>query len=333
MVAPWKIQVVEEIKKLLEEYPVIGIADAMDLPTAQFQRIRKELKKRGVIIKVVKKTLLKRALDQVKDKKKGIEEIEKYIEKGKRVTPTLIFAKDINAFKLFKLIEENKSPAPAKPGVIAPKDIVIPAGPTPFTPGPMIGFLSRMGLKVKVEGGRIVIQEDKVIVRAGEVIKPEVADLLNKLGIEPLEVKLKVLGIWEAGIFYPADVLAIDEKEYKENVIKAFRTAVELGIRIGFPARDILPVAIQRAYKIALELSAIAGIPSKSNIEYLLKKAQSIALTLAFRLPEDLRPEEVKVVTEAPKEAKEEEKPKEEEKKEEKAEEETLGGLAALFGT
>ena len=50
----------------------------------------------------------------------------------------LIFT-DMNPFKLFKILEDSKTPAPAKPGAIAPADIVVPRGDTGSAPGPILG--------------------------------------------------------------------------------------------------------------------------------------------------------------------------------------------------
>ena len=46
-------------------------------------------------------------------------------------------------------LEKSKSNAPAKPGQTAPSDLVLPAGETPFTPGPMIGELGQLGIKTE----------------------------------------------------------------------------------------------------------------------------------------------------------------------------------------
>ena len=49
------------------------------------------------------------------------------------------------------------TPAPAKEGQLAPFDIVVPKGPTPFGPGPIIGELQKIGLPAAIEAGKIGI--------------------------------------------------------------------------------------------------------------------------------------------------------------------------------
>jgi len=60
-VASWKKNKVEEIKKLLTEYPVIGIVDLTNLPSAQFQKIRHSLRD-SVLIKMTRARLVKIAI-------------------------------------------------------------------------------------------------------------------------------------------------------------------------------------------------------------------------------------------------------------------------------
>ncbi|MHA1742869.1 MAG: 50S ribosomal protein L10, partial [Candidatus Heimdallarchaeota archaeon] len=61
MVREEKIKEVEELKKMIESYPVIGLLDIFKLPSRQFQEIRKKLRGKS-LIKIVKKSLLKLAI-------------------------------------------------------------------------------------------------------------------------------------------------------------------------------------------------------------------------------------------------------------------------------
>ena len=66
---------VEEMKKLLDDYPVIGVVNLHKMPSAQLQNIRKTLSGEAKI-KMSKKTLMKFALEKCKHKKmKELEEL------------------------------------------------------------------------------------------------------------------------------------------------------------------------------------------------------------------------------------------------------------------
>lgn len=267
-----KKRVVKEIENLANNYPVIGILDLTSMPSRQLQRMRRNLEGKA-IIKVARKRLIERALKNLK--KNGVEKLLEFDS----AQPAMIFSK-LDSFKLFKIIKENKSPAPAKPNVVSPKDIVIEAGPTEFPPGPMISEFNKIGLKTKVESGKIVISESKVVVKKGEVIKKEVSDVLNKLGIEPLEIGLDLKGTFENGVIFSKDVLDIDEEEYLENIKKVVRDAFNLTVNIGYPTDENIEFLIIKAFNECRNLSLELEIPSKETIEDLIllsyKKMKSL---------------------------------------------------------
>ena len=155
---------VETLRSLFSEYDTIALVDLTSLPSPQLQIMRSKLKKDNVVVRVTKKRLIKKALENFKGKK-GIEEFVPFLD---NVMPALIFSR-LNSFKLSLFLRKNKSKVAAKPGQTAPKDLVVNAGPTSFAPGPMIGELGSLGVKAVVEQGKIVIKKDTVVVKKGEV--------------------------------------------------------------------------------------------------------------------------------------------------------------------
>ena len=128
MVSEIKIKKVNELKQLVKSYPIIGVVNLQSLPAPQLQSLRRSLRGK-VEIRMARRRMLQRALEGSEaDKLSG----------HLSGMPALLFTKD-NPFSLFKILDKNKSRAPAKPGQIAPRDIVINAGPTSFAPGPVIG--------------------------------------------------------------------------------------------------------------------------------------------------------------------------------------------------
>ncbi len=263
---------VERLVKLIDSYPVVGIIDIYMLPAKQLQKIKQDLKDK-IKVRVAKKTLIKRALE--KSSKKGIAGLADKM-KGQ---PALILSK-VDPFKLFKLLEKNKAPRAAKPGDIATKDIVIKAGPTDLQAGPAISTLQKVGLKTKVEGGKISIMQDKVICKEGETITPEVANVLSALKIEPLEIGLNLVVAWENGIIYERDVLAVDEEEYRERIVQAVMEMMNLSLNVGYLVKETAEFAIIKAWREMKSLGVEAGIYEKDVIEDLLAKASAEAKAL-----------------------------------------------------
>jgi large subunit ribosomal protein L10 len=270
---PEKISEVEELKKLIEKYPAVGVIDLYKMPAAALQSIRNELKGKAVI-RVNKKSIAKFALEKVKDKGKLVDIL------GKQ--PALIFT-EMNPFRLYKIVEKGKSSVAAKPGDIAPKDIIVRAGPTDLPPGPAITTLSKLKILAKVEGGKISVIKDTPVAKAGDRITEELASVLGMLKLKPIEVMLNVTGMWEGGTVYKKDVLAVDEAKFKSDITLASSRAMNLAMNAGWVTKETIRPMLMKAFMNAKELGVGAGIIDKGVIDELLAKAQAQATALKAR--------------------------------------------------
>lgn len=235
---------VEVLKKLLQTEGNIGLIDLTSLPSAQFQKIKHKLRK-DAQIRVTKKSLLKLAIDQIKDKKKGIEDLDKYLVSS---MPALMITKE-DPFKIARLIAKNKSQSAAKAGQVSPKDLIIPEGPTSFAPGPIIGELGAAGIKAAIEGGKVVIKKETTIVHKGEVITQKQSDMLAKFGIKPMEIGLNVLAIYQNGEIYNREILFTDEEAYIEMIKTVAAEALNLAVFIAYPTKETIEILLQKAEK------------------------------------------------------------------------------------
>jgi large subunit ribosomal protein L10 len=257
MVSERKKMAVEQLGKELKEYSVIGILDMFKLPAKQLQEIRDSLRDKA-IIKMTKKNVIKLAIENT-----GMTDLKK-LESIIKNQPALLLS-NVNSFELAKIIESSKSSAPAKAGDIATKEIVIKAGPTSLKPGPVIGELQRVKLPAGVEGDKIVIKKNTVIVKGGEVITKPVADVLMKLGIEPVEISLNLLAAYDNGTIYGRDLLFIPKEKYESDLIAACRNALGLAMSIGLPTPETVPLMITKAYREAMCLASKVGISGEIN--------------------------------------------------------------------
>jgi len=305
--APKKKKTVKEIVDKIKKYPIIGVVNMENLPTPQLQRMRAQLRDK-VDLLMTKKRLILKALDQVKDKP-GLEKI-KEIMKG---MPALLFTEE-NPFTLFKTLKQNKSKAPAKAGQTAPSDIIVPAGPTPFAPGPVIGELGAIGIKASVEGGKISIKSDTKVASEGDEISEKLASMLTRLGIEPMEIGLDLLAVYEKGTIYPKSVLDIDEEKFMSDLMMSASQAHELALQTGYTTPETIEPMIQRTYRAAKTIAKEGKFMADEVAAEMVEQAEREMLALKGQLPE-IKVEEKPA--EAPKEKKKKEA-KTEEKKEEK---------------
>lgn len=324
MVATWKIKEVENLAERISKSKVIGLVDISGIPSRQFQRMRKGLRGKAEI-KVTKNSIMKRAFEKTK-----LKDLGGYIQGSMGIVFT-----DLDPFKLNKLMRSTKTTAPAKSGSIANKDIVVPAGDTPFKPGPIIGELQRVGIKAKIEGGKIVVTEDSPVVREGGIISADLANVLTRLGIEPMEIGLEINAAYENGIIYTREILEIDEEKTIANLKNAYQRALNLALNAKIYNSVTINLFLRKAFSDAISLAINAEIINKETIGFMLSKANMQMLSLASRIPEGLDDElrgSISIVSEKKAEKIEEEK-KEKPKEEEKAtEEDAASGLANLFG-
>jgi len=265
MVNPKKIEEVEKLVELIEEYPVVGILDLTKIPSKPLQLMRKILRGKAMI-KVSKKSLIKLAIQ--KSKKKNLTKLIDYLQ-GQ---PALILSL-IDPFKLFKILQSEKTPAPAREGDIAPKDIVVKAGPTPLPSGPVISLFQKLKIPIMVQDGKIHVREDTVVVKKGEAISADAASLFSKLGIEPMEITLNLVAAYEDGVVYTKDVLAVDEEAYKQSLIEAYLNAFKLSIGVVWPTKHNIEILIRKAYQEAKNLGLNANVLDKGIVKDLILKA------------------------------------------------------------
>jgi large subunit ribosomal protein L10 len=330
-VAEWKKEEVKELQTLIKDHPVVGIANLSDIPAPQLQKMRENLRG-SARVKMSRINLMNLALND--SGKVNIENLSEHME-GQ---PALIFT-DMNPFKLYKILEESKTPAPAKAGSVATADIVVPKGDTSFMPGPILGELQKIGVPAKIDKGKIVITEDKTIVAEGEEISRDVASMLTRLEIYPLEVGIDLKAAYEDETIYTSDILTIDTDETFSDVQKAYQQAINLSVNAVVFTKESTPLLISKAAGQSMNLALNADILTSKTTDLILAKAFAQMLALASELAEDALDDELReklsakasqaAVTE---EKEEEEESEEEEEAEEEKEEDAAAGLGALFG-
>src|SRR3989440_220942 len=204
-VAPVKKRLVEDLASRCAKAQVVGIVNIHGIPAPQFQAIRKKLWGRATIT-VAKNNLLRLALQQANAKKPDLVKLGETID-----GQTAVVTADINPFRLVKELEATKTRAPARGGEVVPEALGVGGGEPLLNPGPVGGELQRAGIPAAIERGKVVIRQDKLMVKAGQRIPRDVAQQLARLEIFPLIVGLDLRGAYEAGTGFQRDALALDD--------------------------------------------------------------------------------------------------------------------------
>ncbi len=261
-----KLSEIEEITQLIKNHKVIGIASLQKVRAAQLQELKKKLSDK-MYMRVIKNTLMKRAIENCKEKTE-LEKLEEHLTGSN----TYIFT-NLNPFQLVLLLERGKVTTTAKAGDIAAFDVIVPAGNTGQPPGPIISQLNAVGLPTRIEAGSVWINKGTLVVRKGEVISERLASVLSKLGIKPVEAGLAVKVAYDDGLIITQEHLLTDLNKTKQSLGKAYADAFTLSINAAYPTNENIILLIQISHKEAYALSLGAVIPTKETIIDLIRKA------------------------------------------------------------
>ncbi|MGP8076787.1 MAG: 50S ribosomal protein L10 [Thermoplasmata archaeon] len=263
-----KIARVNALASVLASKPMIAVVGIRGVPASALQRMRRELRNRDHPITVAPNSAIRHAIEKAVKKRPAFRPLLDQVN-----DPTAILAAEGNPFSLYQEFLRTRSPTPARGGEIAPADILVPSGTTSFKPGPIVGELQHAGFPAAIEKGKVILKKDTTIVKAGGTISREVAGLLTRLEIFPLEVGLTLRAVVDGTTFYPPEVLSVDLDERRADVARAAARAVGLAVEIGYPTPQSLPRLLSRAHRRALGLALATGYVTKETIEPLFAKA------------------------------------------------------------
>jgi large subunit ribosomal protein L10 len=302
-----KLKEVEKITALVNDFKVIGLAKLEKVPAKALHNLRDTL--RGdVVIRMSKKKLIQKAFKN--SKKKNLLELADSI-----FGITAMLFTNMNPIKLAQFLESKAVMGPAKPGDIAPGDIIVKAGDTKIAPGPIISeFSQNLKLQTLIKNGTIHIRNDKVTHTAGQLIDAKQAQLLGRLGLEPMTIKLDFYSAWEDGDIIPTEVLHLDVSTILDNVRLAASEGLNLALGLGMITSDTIKPLMAKAIRSSVALAMNLPIFIPEMVDQYMAKATREAMALNGAVFEG------------------EEQPETEEEPEPEKKEEEPAGLGSLFG-
>jgi len=253
-----KARIVGKLAERIKNAKTFMIVSIKNLPSPQFQKIKKNLREHAKI-KVAKKNILRRAIEELK--KESILPLENEVQEN-----CAFVISDLEGFELASLLAKNKTPIYAKAGQEAIEDIEVKAGPTGLTPGPAISELGALGIQIAVEDGKISIKQPKVIVKKGEVIDENAASILQKLDIKPFDIGLEPIALYDVQSEKIYKNIKIDSEEAIENLKQAKVKALGLAQKIVYYCKDTIGYLLAKANLGAGALEKLAPKEEKEEI-------------------------------------------------------------------
>jgi len=277
-VSEQKTAVVKNTVELLNKYDVIAAADLNKVQAGMLMDLRKSF--RGQLeIKAVKNTLMRISME--KAQKPGTPEFIKAI-----AGQNMFLFTNGNPFKLAMSLEKGKVESFAKAGDKALKELVIPAGNTGISPGPMISKFGGLGIKTRIEGGNIWVVADTPIAEKGDTITADMADLLQRLGIKAAQSGLGLKVVYEKGSLIPGSDLVIDLADYRRRLSEAVGGAMAVALKGAYVTPTTAPTLLSMAQQQAKAVAVEAGYVTPATAAEIIAKAAAQAKSLQGKVDE-----------------------------------------------
>ena len=140
-------------------------------------------------------------------------------------------------------------------------------------PGPIISQFTAVGLRTRIEAGSVYVSKAATVVKEGEPISIQLASLLSKLGIKPVEVGLSLKVVYDDGVILTEDDLTLDIDAFKESIEQAHQFAFNLSLEAAIVLPDNVELLVKMAHQKAKSLALEVGILNKDTVEDLVRKA------------------------------------------------------------
>jgi len=237
-----------KLNAALDEYKDILIIGVDFFGSKQMQQVRKTLRGKGVVL-MGKNTIIRKIIRERSEKNPALEQLLPYI----RGNIGFVFTNgDLNALR--QTVVQNKVPASAKTGVVAPIDVVIPPGPTGLDPG-QTSFFQTLNIGTKIIKGAIEMTTSSKVCTKGEKISASAVALLAKLNIRPFQYGITVDTVYENGSAYSVKVLDMSDADLVAMFTGSVARLAAVSFALGYINHATMPHSFGRAFKTICSLA------------------------------------------------------------------------------
>jgi len=269
----------QEMMKFPKEYSALAISNLNKVRGSQLMQLRKKFRAE-MKLRVVKNKVVQRAFEKIDD-------IPRLPEFSNRLEgQCLLLFTNTNPFRLNLIFDKSKIFLPAKGGDIAPTEIIVPAGNTGITPGPVLSEFKEANVPTKIDQGSIWVVKDTRVSKPGDQISQKLASLLSKLDIKPIEAGISVSCALADGLLFTEEDLKIDLDTYAKEMAKGAFEGLNLAILCGYLTPEtVMPLILQAAQE-ALNVSVSTGYLTKDTIKPILLNAHAQSLSVSNLIKE-----------------------------------------------
>jgi len=234
----------QKLENLLETYTKIFLVSVDNVGSNQIQQIRIALRGKAEVL-MGKNTMIRKVFNNFLKKNPG-HPLEALIPLLRGNVGFVFTNSDLGDVR--QVLDDNKVPAPARVGAIAPVDVWCPAGPTGCDPG-QTSFFQALQVATKIQKGQIEIVSDVLLTKKGEKVGNSEAALLQKLNIRPFSYGMIISTVYDNGSMFDPAVLDLTEEDLVNKFIGGLRNVAAVSLALGFPTLASIPHSIANAFK------------------------------------------------------------------------------------
>jgi len=245
-----KEQLADELVAHFGNHSKIFVVEVDNVGSNQLHEIRKALRGKAVVY-CGKNTQMRRVIRKLEE-----EEGRTDLEKIRNICKTnigFVFTNE-SLVDIRDLILENRKPAAARAGAIAPVPVVVPSGVTSLEPT-QTSFLQALNIASKITKGSIEILNDVKLLQVGDKVDASQATLLAKLEIFPFSYGLEIKHVFEDGSLFDPSVLDITDEQIVSSFRQGLQNVAALCIETNQPSIVSVPFSFLLAYKNILALA------------------------------------------------------------------------------
>lgn len=261
------------VSKVAGKYPVVALLNIRNLPDRILQSSKKKLRGKAEFA-VAKNSVLSRALQQT-----GKGDLANHLD-----FPTAIVFTSLTPYSLYKFFKDNKTKVAAKPGQIAPFDIIVPEGETDLMPGPALSELKGAGINAQIKAGKIIIAKDSVVSKKGAKITDSVCKALQKLNILPFEAMVHLVAAYDGKFTYTASTLDIDEQTLHSDLLSCLSQAFNVSFNASFPTSQNISALLSNGLAQGRNLAINGALYSDASTDVILTQAVLLGNALSSKV-------------------------------------------------
>jgi large subunit ribosomal protein LP0 len=273
-----KIAYDQKLCQFLEEYRQILVVQADNVGSKQLQNIRKGLRGDSVVL-MGKNTMMKRTI-RIQAEKTGNTDILNLVPLLVG-NVGLIFTKG-DLKEVSDEVAKYKVGAPARVGLVAPIDVIVPPGNTGLDPS-QTSFFQVLNIPTKINKGTVEIITPVELIKKGDKVGSSEAALLAKLGIRPFSYGLIVVSVYDDGSVFSPEVLDLTEDDLVEKFAVGVSMVTALSLAVSYPTLAAAPHMFINAYKnvLAVAVETDYSFPQADKVKEYLADPSKFAVAAA----------------------------------------------------